>query len=74
MFIDFYHYIFNQFFRRKKLVIRLMYVGWRAGGRAGVNNFFYGQLLHFSTDFDQTFTEAFSSNALVHNVGLFMIR
>jgi hypothetical protein len=58
--------LFNQVFRRKKLVIRLRYVG----GRAGVNNFFCAQLLLFSTDFDQTFTEALSSSALVHIVGV----
>jgi hypothetical protein len=41
-----------------------------ADGRAGVNNFFCAQLLHFSTDFDQTFTEALSSSALAHIVGV----
>jgi hypothetical protein len=61
--------LFNQVFRR------LRYVGGRTGvwadGRAGVNNFFCAQLLlHFSTDFDQTFTEALSSSALAHIVGV----
>jgi hypothetical protein len=48
-----------------------MSAGGRTGGRAGVNNFFCAQLLlHFSTDFDQTFTEALSSSALAHIVGV----
>jgi hypothetical protein len=41
------------------------------GGQVGVNNFFCAQLLlHFSTDFDQTFTEALSSSDLAHIVGV----
>jgi hypothetical protein len=64
-------FIINQVFRRKNLVIRLRYVSWRVDGRAGVNNFFCAQLLlHFSMDFDQTFTEALSSSALAHIVGV----
>jgi hypothetical protein len=40
-----------------------------SAGGGGVNNFFCEQLLlHFSTDFDQTFTEALSSSALAHIV------
>jgi hypothetical protein len=67
-FVSFNIKIFNQV-RRKKLVIRLRYVGGRADGRTGVNNFFCAQLLlHFSMDFDQTFTEALSS--LAHIVGV----
>jgi hypothetical protein len=46
-----------------------MSAGGRMGGQAGVNNFFCAQLLlHFSTDFDQTFTEALSSSALARIV------
>jgi hypothetical protein len=46
-----------------------MLAGGRVDGRAGVNNFFCAQLLlHFSTDFDQIFTEALTSSALVHIV------
>jgi hypothetical protein len=35
-----------------------------------VNNFFCAQLLHFSTDFDQTFTEPLSPSAMGHIVGV----
>jgi hypothetical protein len=45
--------------------------GMSADGRAGVNNFFCAQLLlHFSMDFEQTFTEALLSSALAHIVGV----
>jgi hypothetical protein len=48
-----------------------MSAGGRMGEWAGVNNFFCAQLLlHFSMDFDETFTEALSSSALAHIVGV----
>ena len=57
----------TRFSEGKILVIRLGYVG----GRAGVNNFFCAQLLlHFSTDFNQTFTEVWSWSAPAHIVGV----
>ena len=40
------------------------------GMSAGVNNFFCAQLLHFSSYFDQTYTEGLSTSVMAHMVGV----
>ena len=61
-------FVFSTRFSKGKIWLKDW--GMVADWQEGVNNFFCAQLLHFSRDFNQTFTEALSSSALAHIVSV----